>query len=188
MSAPAEIRSLRVERLPRARLPEHPTPLGTADERAVDLSFAFFRGMLGLDDPAKRVPNGSSVVIIPVHDPELARINVALARRAKRAGQPLHLEFVGPAGPVRSASYRMTVDLRDATWGEGPRPELEGRTAADLRALLADTAAESQEHGPVSLQYENFVVLNGVRVYILDEPEPGLFEVVAVEQQGDLLG
>lgn len=181
------IHSLRVEQLPttpraEARAPEQPSA-GSPDQRVIDLGFDLLRSLIARPDLAERLPDGVMIAIIPNYDPEVARINLALARQALRKGQAVHFRFVGRNGPLEGTEYRFTVDLRDERWGAGPRPEFGGKTAAELRAQFHEMVEQSLERGPVSMAYENIVVLNGVRVYIVDESEPGLYECIAIARR-----
>lgn len=141
------------------------------------------RSLIAEPDLAEQLPDGATVAIIPDYDPEVARINLALARQALRKGQAVHFRFVGRNGPLEGTEYRFTVDLRDERWGAGPRAEFGGKTAAELRAQLHRTVEQSIEHEPVSMAYENVVVLNGVRVYIVDESESGRYECIAIARR-----
>jgi hypothetical protein len=182
MSAVAEIKSFQVQRVP-APAPHEPAPLsGTPEQRIVDRGFDLLRHLIATPQAAERFPTGATVVIVPLDDPEVARINLALGRRAAREGKDVVYTFVGPDGPITGTAHQFLLDLRDERWSTEPRTELSGMTAAQARALLEEIASESHEHGPAGFGYDNIVVLNGVRVYILDEPEPGLYQVVAVER------
>ena len=178
------IQSLHVERVPLARRGDcHPSAV-PAEERANKLTFDLFETALAHPETAERFQQGVMVALIPENDPEVAALNLQAVARARRKGQPVQFLFLDASGRVPGATtYEFAIDLRDERWGQQPRPELDGRTAAELRAILAEVARASQEEAPVRLAYENIVVLNGVRVYVLDEPEPGLYQVIAFERR-----
>ena len=177
------IQSLHIERVPLARRGDRQASAVPAEERANKLTFDLFETTLAHPEIAERFQQGAMVALIPENDPEVATLNLQGVARARRKGQPVQFLFLDASGRVPGGTpYEFVIDLRDERWGQQPQPELDGRTASELRAILAEVARASQEETPVRLAYDNIVVLNGVRVYILDEPEPGLYQVVAVER------
>ena len=82
MSAVAEIKSFQVQRVP-APAPHEPAPLsGTPEQRIVDRGFDLLRHLIATPQAAERFPTGATVVIVPLDDPEVARIHLELVRRA----------------------------------------------------------------------------------------------------------
>ncbi len=75
--------------------------------------------------------------------------------------------------------YEFSIDLRDESWEQEPRPEFNGQSVTELRQDFHAIVENSQHEEPLRFAYENIVVLNGVRVYILDEPEPGVYDCIA---------
>lgn len=178
------IQSLNVERVPVAPRPSREPLARSPEERANGLSFGLFRASLASPETLTRIAPDTMVALVPEGDPEVAALNLEAARRAKRKGQPVVYIVIDPTGrTVEGTAYEFAIDLRDERWGDKPHPELGERTAAEMRAIFKGVVAESQDQGPVGLAYENVVVLNGVRVYIVDEPEPGLYQVIAFNRK-----
>lgn len=175
----AQVRSLDVRRAPITPLPLS----GTPEERALDWSFRMFRVFLGNPSAPTGLHDGVVTIVIPEDDPAVANLNLAAARMAERRGQTVAYRYLDSAGrPLGGVTRRFSIDLRDSTWGLGPRDELDGDTAAQLRTWFHAIIAGSQEGAPVGLSYDNIIVLNGVRIYLLDEPEPGLYTCLAFER------
>ena len=179
-----QIRSLRVERVPLARTRARGAAIVPAEERANRMSFDLFEANLAHPEVIERFQTGAMVALIPENDPEVAALNLQAVRQARRKGRPVQFLFIDANGRVPGGmTYEFTIDLRDETWGNNPRPELDGRTAGELRAIFDETVRASQEQGSVKFRYDNVTVLNGVRVYVLDEPEPGLYMCVAFDRK-----
>lgn len=151
---------------------EYPAPAN----RAIEAAFDFLDAALA--DPAvlDRVPEGALLVIVPEDDPELARYNIEIGQQAVLAGRNVYFMH----WRITETKYHMTIDLRDETWGTGPREELGGKTATEMRKIFTTAVQRAQEHTPIGMQYDNIVVFGGARVYVVEEPEPGLFIAVAV--------
>lgn len=174
------IESLRVDRLPVAKPASTRRPSAPPEERALDWSFRLFRRFHSDPERETHLHDGVLVAIIPETDPEVAALNLEAARQARRKGKPVTFRLIDERGHIPTGmSYEFTIDLRDERWGQEPRPEFNGRTVAEMRELLHADTAQSQVEGPFSFSYENIVVLNGVRLYILDEPEPGVYTCIA---------
>lgn len=180
---PEPIHSLRLGPFPPEAQTLERAFAGSPDERIIDPSFDLLRSLIAEPDLAEQLPHGATVAVIPDYDPEVARINLVAARRTLRQGKDVHFHFVGRSGPLEGTEYRFIVDLRDERWGAGPRPEFGAKTAAEMRALFHRMAEQSIDHEPVSMAYENVVVLNGVRAYIVDEVEPGLYSCIAIARE-----
>jgi hypothetical protein len=180
----AQIRTLQVERVPLRVVNEPEVIPSSTEDRANALSFELFEDLLAYPENVPRIIPGALLALIPEHDPEVAELNLEAARRAVRQGQPVQYLFTDIGGRPRvGRTYDIEIDLRNETWGIGPRPELGDRTAEEMRQLLPRTVTEAQVQGPISLTYENVVVFNGVRVYMVDEPEPGVFRCITFEPQ-----
>lgn len=178
----ARIQTLEVERVPLRVVDEREAAPTSPEDRANALSFDLFEDVLAYPENVPKIAPGALLALIPEHDPEVAELNLEAARRAVRGGQPVQYLFTDARGrPIAGATYDIEIDLRDETWGSEPRPELGGRTAAEMRRLFPRTVTESQLQGPLSFTYENVVVFNGVRAYMVDESEPGLFKCIVFE-------
>lgn len=178
------IESLRIERVPVERQSDRKLFSRSPEERANGLTFGLFRATLAAPEGLTDMAPDTLIALIPDGDPEVAALNLQAVRRAKHQGQAVKYVFLDKSGRAPGgAAYEYTIDLRDERWGEQQRRELGGKTAAELRQVFHDTVKQSQEQEPVSLSYENIVVLNGVRIYIVDEPAPGLYECVAFTPQ-----
>lgn len=179
----AQIQSLRVEKVRSVSQAGKKTPSAPADERVIGLGFDLLRSVIADPVLLEQLPDGATIAIVPEDDPEVAQINLEAARHAAQKGEDVRYHFVGSDGrPIHGTGYRFTIDLRDETWGTDPRLEFDGQTAAELRASFGETAAKSRQDGAVSFKYQNIIVLNGVRVYVGQEAEIGLYECIAIER------
>lgn len=178
----ARLQTLEVERVPLRSVDEREAAPTSPEDRANALSFDLFEDVLAYPENVPKIAPGALLALIPEHDPEVAELNLEAARRAVRGGQPVQYLFTDARGrPIAGRTHQIEIDLRDETWGSEPRPELGGRTATEMRRLFPRTVTGSQLQGPLSLTYENVVVFNGVRAYMVDEPEPGLFQCIVFE-------
>ncbi len=175
-----QIQSLSIERLPLDRQVVRALLPTSADERANAMNLALFRATFERPHMVGRFIPGALIALLPEHDPEVGELNLEAARRARRAGQAVHFLLADVTGtPSEASALEFTIELRDDVWGYASRAELSGRTAAELRTLFRHFVAMSQHARPLRLRYENVVMLNGVRIYIVDEPEPGVYDCVA---------
>lgn len=173
------IQSLRIERRPRARIDSRPAP---PEDRANQIGLDFMRAMLHSPAYTEQIADSTTLILITLADPDVARLNLSAVRPARARGEEVQFFAVDERGqPVGGTQYTFRVDLRDEGWGARVHPTLGDHTAAEARAILRQIATASQDDGPVAFAYENIVVLNGARVYIVDEPEPGIFECLAIE-------
>lgn len=178
-----QIRSLRVEKIPSVSRAEKQMPVAPADERVIGQGFDLLRSLIADPTLLEQLPDGATIAIIPEDDPEVAQINLEAAGRAAQKGKDTYYHFIGSDGrPIRGTRYRFTIDLRDETWGTAPRPEFDGKTAAAMRDIFRETVARSRQEGSVSFKYQSIVVLNGVRVYVVQEAEVGLYECIAIDR------
>ena len=158
----------------------------TAEERAFDLGARIFQLFLANPQQDPKLHNGVLAIFLPEDDPEVARLNLEAARRARRRGQLVEYRFIDPSGNISGGvQYQFTIDLRDERWGSEPQTEFKGRTAAEMRAILHETIVASQEIEPVRMRLysDQLEQLDKARIYILDEPEPGLYECLAFQRQ-----
>jgi len=100
------------------------------------------------------------------------------------------LRFVDETTPTQELGtvYDIPVDLTVERWGVEPRAEFDGGTVFDRRNTLFDLVKNSQEsREPVSLAFSNFDVFNGAYLFIVAEPEPGMYILRASlgDQPGD---
>ena len=144
--------------------------------RMIEAAFDFLDA--GLDNTTlfDEIPDGALLVLIPEVDPEVARRNVALGQRAVQAGRNVY--FMHKRNT--ETRYHITVDLRDERWGSDPQDELGGKTAAEMRQIFTEAVRQAQQHTPIGMQYGNIIVFGGVRMRVLEEPEPGLYRTMAV--------
>ena len=156
---------------------------GTPEDRALEWDFLMFRAFLDNPDADSGLHDGVLAVVIPQDDPAVANLNLEAARAAVRRGEPVVYRYLDSAGrPLDGTEYRFTIDVSDATWGTEPHPTLDGKSATELRAWFQGILAGSQHGEAVKIAYESIVVLNGVRVYLLDEPERGIYACLAFER------
>lgn len=175
----ASVQSLEIQR---ALVAHFPLP-GTPEERSLDWAQRMFRVFLGSPGTPTGLRDRQIVILIPQDDPAVANLNLMAARQAERQGKKVAYRYLDSDGrPLGGTIRRLPIDLRDSRWGTEPREELEGQTAAQLRERFHAIMTDSQVGEPVGLAYENIVVLNGVRIYLLDEQEPGFYLCLAFER------
>jgi hypothetical protein len=174
--------SAQIQRLTFERVapPENAAPSADVVERSIDLAFELATAVLDNPELLDRVPDGMALALLPPEDPEVAQANTELGNLFAHRGFPVAWWPLGERG--KGTVYHFTIDLRDEVWGTAPRPEFEGRTAAELRDVLANVHQESRDGKSFKLRYENIAVLNGVRIYIEEEVAPGLYRCVAIDQ------
>lgn len=88
------------------------------------------------------------------------------------------LRYVDETTPTQQLGtvYDIPVDLTVERWGVGPHAEFDGGTVFDRREALFELVRKSQEsREPVSLSFSNFDVFNGAYLFIVAEPEPGMY-------------
>ncbi len=172
----AEIKSLRFERTERPSSAE--TSAGVV-ERAIDRGFALALAILNRPALLDRIPDGAAVVLLPPEDRALAKSNTALGDSLAHRGYSV--AYWELAARAEGTVDYFTLDLRDERWGADPRHEFNGQTAAQMRDALAQAVRESQEHALDGFTFDTRVVLNGVRIRIEEEIDPGLYRSVAID-------
>lgn len=90
--------------------------------------------------------------------------------------QPLAAQHPGTGA---GASYDISIDLRDPNRVANLEERYVGQSADEIRASFLDLVQRSQLE-PVSLKWDNYRVFGPVRLFILAEPEPGLFRMRAI--------
>ena len=93
----------------------------TVVEKNITLSFEFERYILEHPEILEQIPDGAQVVLLPQDDPELYRINLEAAQKARQASEPgpiVYIEIEALAAPrsrlinprlTRQSSLRMAV-------------------------------------------------------------------------------
>ena len=93
----------------------------TVVEKNITLSFEFERYILEHPEILEQIPDGAQVVLLPQDDPELYRINLEAAQKARQAsetGPIVYVEIEALAAPrsrlinprlARQSSLRMAV-------------------------------------------------------------------------------
>jgi hypothetical protein len=66
----------------------------TTVEKNITLSFEFERYILEHPEVLEQIPDGAQVVLLPQDDPELYRINLNAAQKARQAGETVPIIFV----------------------------------------------------------------------------------------------
>ncbi len=78
-----------------------------------------------------------------------------------------------------ACAHEFTLDLRDARWGGEQGLCLDGGTAEEMRVRLSSIGAARRRWDSPDEGSEDEGVLNGRRIFIIDEPEDGGFSCVA---------
>jgi hypothetical protein len=66
----------------------------TIVEKNITLSFEFERYILEHPDVLEQIPDGAQVVLLPQDDPELYRINLNAAQKAREEGETVPVVYV----------------------------------------------------------------------------------------------
>ena len=80
---------------------------------------------------------------------------------------------------IPGSIYDFFIDLTEETWGTEPHEELDGQTIYERREDFHRMIRLSQEDGPSNISIGKFDVFNGVHLFIIAEPKPGLYTVRA---------
>lgn len=175
----ARVQSLEIRPAPVVSLPMNGSPA----ERSMEWGFRMFAVFLRHPKFDTGLHGGVTAILVPRDDPEVAALNLRAVRHAERAGKRVVYRYLDAEGrPLGGKEHRFTIDLRESRWGRAPRAEFFGKSAEYLRKYLDQLVADSQQGETVGLQYNNVIILNGVRIFILDEPEPGLYDCIAFEE------
>ena len=68
--------------------------LDTIVEKNITLSFEFERYLLEHPEALDQIPPGAELVLLPKDDPQLYRINLAVARKARRKDRAAKIVFI----------------------------------------------------------------------------------------------
>ncbi|MFN8514326.1 MAG: type II toxin-antitoxin system death-on-curing family toxin [Chloroflexia bacterium] len=81
------------------------------------------------------------------------------------------------------SAYAFTIDFTDATWGTEPRLDWEWKSVVEKRAEFRRLVEQSWDT-PVTFSYGTMREFNATRIFIVAEPEPGLYQCRAIARIG----
>jgi hypothetical protein len=161
-------------------LPQRQAPVHV-EERISERQINRFREVLSDPRNLAYFHADALIALIPTGDPEAVAASLHAARRARRRQRRVQFLFTSTNNTTAATTpaTEFVVDLREAAWGAASQERLGGWTAAELRAILGSIIADEQIWGPRTDGSEDVVILNGQQIYLLDEPEEGLFTCIA---------